>query len=209
MTRFAWPLLVLAALATQGCELAILGGGAAAINAIEDRRTSGTMFDDDGIETRVRRSVREWFGENTHVNVTSFNRTLLLTGEVPNEATRAQIEKMALENANLRGLTNELQIAAVSSGTARANDSIITTKVKARLLDSNKVNPVHVKVVTEAGVVYLLGLVTETEANDAVEVARNTGGVIKVVKIFELCKPADAVCRPRGDPAAQKPQPGA
>jgi osmotically-inducible protein OsmY len=209
MTRFAWPLLALAVLGTQGCELAILGGGAAAISAIEDRRTSGTMFDDDGIETRVRRSVREWFGENTHVNVTSFNRTVLLTGEVPNEATRAQIEKMALENANLRGLTNELQIGPASSGTARANDSLITTKVKARLLDSNKVNPVHVKVVTEAGVVYLLGLVTETEANDAVEVARNTGGVIKVVKIFEYCKPADPVCRPRGEPAAQKPQPGA
>jgi osmotically-inducible protein OsmY len=209
VNRFIWPLLLAALLGMQGCELAIIGGGAAAISAIEDRRTSGTMFDDDGIETRVRRSVREWFGENTHVNVTSFNRTVLLTGEVPNEATRAQVEKFVLENANVRGVTNELQIGAVSSGPARANDSLITTRVKARLLDSNKVNPVHVKVVTEAGVVYLLGVVTETEADTAVEVARNTGGVIKVVKIFEYCKPSDPICRPRGEPAAQKPQPGA
>ena len=81
MTRLAWPLLALAVLGTQGCELAILGGGAAAISAIEDRRTSGTMFDDDGIETRMRRSVREWFGDNTHVNVTSFNRTVLVRKE--------------------------------------------------------------------------------------------------------------------------------
>jgi osmotically-inducible protein OsmY len=209
MRKVFWLALALAAWLAQGCELAILGGGAAAISAIEDRRTSGTIIDDDSIETRVRRSVREWFGENTHVNVTSFNRTVLLSGEVPNEATRAQIEKMVLANANVRGVTNELQLGAVSSFGARAKDALITSKVKARLLDGNKVNPVHVKVVTESGVVYLLGLVTETEAADAVETARTTGGVIKVVKIFEYCKAGDGICRPRAEPPAQKPRPGA
>ena len=162
----------------NGCELALLGGGAAAITAIEDRRTSGTMLDDDGIETRVRRAVREQYGENTRVNVTSFNRSVLLTGEVANEASRAEIEKIVLTNANVRGVTNELQVAGVSSLGTRANDSLITTKVKARLLDANKVNPIHVKVVTESGVVYLLGVVTEAEAADAVDIARH-GGVIK------------------------------
>jgi osmotically-inducible protein OsmY len=209
MTRFAWQLCLLPLVLLHGCELALLGGGAAAITAIEDRRTSGTMLDDDGIETRVRRAVRERYGENTRVNVTSFNRSVLLTGEVANEASRAEIEKIVLSNANVRGVTNELQVAGVSSLGTRANDSLITTKVKARLLDANKVNPIHVKVVTESGVVYLLGVVTEAEAADAVEVARTTGGVIKVVKIFEYCKTGDPICRPRAEPPAEKPQPGA
>jgi osmotically-inducible protein OsmY len=209
MTRFAWLLCLLPLLALYGCELALLGGGAAAITAIEDRRTSGTILDDDGIETRVRRALRERYGENTHVNVTSFNRSVLLTGEVPNEASRAEIEKIVLSNANVRGVSNELQVAGVSSLGTRANDSLITTKVKARLLDANKVNPIHVKVVTESGVVYLLGVVTEAEAADAVDIARTTGGVVKVVKIFEYCKTADAICRPRAEPPAEKAQPGA
>ena len=203
-------LLLALAAALQGCGLALLGGGVTAIQAIEDRRSSGTIFDDDGIETQVRRALRERYGENTHVNVTSFNRSVLLTGEVPDEARRAEIEKIVHALANVRGVTNDLQVGAVSSFGARANDTLITTKVKGRLLDTNKVNPIHVKVVTEAGVVYLMGVVTEQEGNDAVEVARNTGGVIKVVKIFEYCKPEDAICRPRPQsPAAENPRPGA
>lgn len=201
--------LPLAALALTGCELLVVGGGAAVINAFEDRRTSGTIIDDDGIETRVRRAVRERYGENTHVNVTSFNRTVLLTGEVPAEAARAEIEKVVLGLANVRGVTNELQVGAVSSLGTRANDSLITTKIKGRLLDANKVNPVHVKVVTESGVVYLLGVVTESEAADAVEIARTTGGVLKVVKVFEYCKSGDPICPPRQPVPVEKTQPGA
>jgi osmotically-inducible protein OsmY len=191
------------ALWLAGCEVAVIGGGAAAISAIEDRRTSGTIFDDEGIERSVRRTLRERYGENTHVNVTSFSRMVLLTGEVPDEATRGQVEKIAQAIANVRGVTNELQVGGVSAMTERANDSLITTKIKARLLDATRVNPVHVKVVTEAGVVYLLGLVSEAEANEAVEIARTTGGVRKVVKVFEYCSPGEAICRPytRAQPA--------
>ena len=189
-------LLFVPVLLLSGCPVAILGGGVAAIGAIEDRRTSGTMLDDDGIETQVRRAVRERYGDNTHVSVTSFNRSVLLTGEVPDAARRAEVEKIVRDIANVRGVTNDLQLGPPSSLGARANDSLITTRVKARILDSNKVNPAHVKVVTEAGVVYLMGIVTEREANDAVEVARTTGSVIKVVRIFELCKPGDGVCPP-------------
>jgi osmotically-inducible protein OsmY len=197
MRRFA-PLLVLLALLAPlaGCPLVLLGGGAAAVSAIEDRRTSGTMFDDDSIETNVRRAVRERYGENTHVNVTSFNRSVLLTGEVPDEARRAEIEKLVRGIANVRSVTNDLQVGLPASLGARANDSLITTRVKARLLDSKKLNPLHVKVVTEAGVVYLMGLVTEQEADEAVEIARTTGTVIKVVKVFEYCRPGDGVCGP-------------
>lgn len=201
----AWRVVVLFAclVSLAGCGLAVLGGGAAAVTALEDRRTSGTMIDDDGIERSVNRGVRERFGEATHVNVTSFSRSVLLTGEVPDEATRTQVEKIAQSIANVRAVTNELQIGGVSSVAARANDSLITTKIKARLVDSGKLNPVHVKVVTEAGVVYLLGLVTEAEANEAVEIARTTGGVRKVVKVFEYCSAGDALCRPY----AEKTQP--
>jgi osmotically-inducible protein OsmY len=194
MKSLAVLLSLVAVLLLAGCPAAIIGGGAVAYGTIEDRRTSGTMIDDDSIETRISRGVRERYGENTHVNVTSFNRSVLLTGEVPEEARRAEVEKLAQGSGNVRNIANELQVGAPSSLGARANDSYITTKVKGRLLDSNKVNPIHVKVVTEAGVVYLMGIVTEQEAADAVDVARNTGGVVKVVRIFDLCKAGDGVC---------------
>ena len=194
MKSLAVLLSLAAVLLLAGCPAVIIGGGAVAYGTIEDRRTSGTMIDDDSIETRISRGVRERYGENTHVNVISFNRSVLLTGEVPEEARRAEIEKLAQGAGNVRNITNELQVGAPSSLGARANDSYITTKVKGRILDSNKVNPIHVKVVTEAGVVYLMGIVTEQEAADAVDVARNTGGVVKVVRIFDLCKVGDGVC---------------
>jgi osmotically-inducible protein OsmY len=194
MRPLAALLALVAMLLLAGCPAAIIGGGAVAYGTIEDRRTSGTMIDDDSIETRIGRSVRERYGENTHVNVTSFNRSVLLTGEVPEDAKRGEIEKLAQGAGNVRNITNELQVGAPSSLGARTNDSYITTKVKGRLLDSNKVNPIHVKVVTEAGVVYLMGIVTEKEGADAVDVARNTGGVVKVVRIFDLCKAGDGVC---------------
>jgi osmotically-inducible protein OsmY len=196
MKALITSICLVSALALAGCELILLGGGAAAIGAIEDRRTSGTIVDDDNIERQVRRTLRERYGENTHVNVTSYNRSVLLTGEVPDEARRGEIEKVVQGIANVRSVTNDLQVAVPSSLGARAGDSLITTRVKARLLDSNKVNPIHVKVVTEAGVVYLMGIVTEQEANDAVDIARTTGSVIKVVRIFELCKAGDGVCPP-------------
>ena len=194
MKPVAGLLSLAAVLLLAGCPAAIIGGGAVAYGTIEDRRTSGTMMDDSSLESGINRSVRERYGENTHVNVTSFNRSVLLTGEIPEDARRAEIEKLAQGAGNVRNITNELQVGAPSSMSARANDSYITTKVKGRLLDSNKVNPIHVKVVTEAGVVYLMGIVTEQEAADAVDVARNTGGVVKVVRIFDLCKAGDGVC---------------
>lgn len=196
MRRLAVLLVLVPLLLLAGCPVAIIGGGAVAVGALEDRRTSGTMIDDDGIESRVGRALRERYGENTHVNVTAFNRSVLLTGEVPEEARRAEIEKLVQGVGNVRNITNDLQVAAPSSLGARTNDSYITTRVKGRILDSNKVNPIHVKVVTEAGVVYLMGIVTEQEATAAVDLARNTGGVVKVVRIFELCRAGDGICRP-------------
>jgi osmotically-inducible protein OsmY len=195
MKRFAALLLLIPLLPLTGCPVVVVGGGAAAVGLIEDRRTSGTIVDDDSIESRINRALRERYGENTHVNVTSFNRSVLLTGEVPDEARRAEIEKVAQGAGNVRNVTNDLQLGAPSSFGARSNDTLITTKVKAGMSDGTKVSPLHVKVVTEASVVYLMGIVTEQEADAAVEIARNTGGVAKVVRIFELCKAGDGVCK--------------
>jgi osmotically-inducible protein OsmY len=191
--------------ALQGCELALIGaGGAAAVSAF-DRRTSSAIYQDESMALSIRDRINGRFGNLTHVNVAPYNRLILLTGEAPDEGTRAAIEADVRGIANIRSIVNDIQIAPVSSLAQRTNDAFITSKIKGRFLDSGKVNPVHVRVVTEAGVVYLLGLVTEKEADDAVEIARTTGGVRKVVKIFDYCQPSDETCRPQ----AKNPKPAA
>ena len=194
------------ALMLQGClETAlVVGAGTAAVSAV-DRRTTGIQVDDEGIELRSGNRVSERFGDKVHVNITSYNRSVLVTGEVPNAAAKAEIEKMIQGVPGVRGVTNDLQVADGTSLSSRANDSTITGKVKARLFDAGKVNPIHVKVITENAVVYLLGIVTEAEANAAVEVARTTGGVRKVVKVFDYCKPTDAACA-SSQPKAAEPK---
>lgn len=187
----------LCALVLQGCiEMAAVGVGAGVVSVI-DRRTTGAQIDDEGIELRASNRINERFRDRAHVNVTSYNRIVMLTGEAPDAGAREEIEKLVSGLQGVRGVTNEIQVAGISAYSERAGDSTITGKVKARFLDANKFNPIHVKVVTEAGVVYLMGIVTEKEGADATEVARTTGGVRKVVKVFEYCRPTDDACRPR------------
>ena len=199
--------LLLAALAgstLQGClGVAAVGAGAAAVSAF-DRRTTGTQIEDERIELVASNRFGEKLGDKAHVNATSYNRNVLLSGEVPDDKARAEAEKIVLGLPNVRGATNDLQVTGVSTLSAQAGDAATTGKVKARFVDANKFNAVHVKVVTEASVVYLLGIVTEAEANDAVEIARTTGGVRKVVKVFEYCKPTDPACAPRDKPKAEE-----
>jgi len=170
----------------QGCvEMAVVGAGAA-VMAANDRRSVGAQTEDQEIELRSDSRIGERFGDKVHVNITSYNRNVLLTGEAPDAATREQIEKLVREITNVRGVVNEIQIAALTPFSSRGNDSYITSKVKARFVDNSGAFSVnHVKVVTEAGVVYLLGLVTRKEADAAVEIARTTGDVRKVVRVFE------------------------
>jgi osmotically-inducible protein OsmY len=190
-----------AVLLLQGCAEMTTAGTAV------DRRTAGTMVEDEGIELRSTNRVSERFGDKVHVNITSFNRSVLVTGEVPNTPTKMEIEKLIQGVPNVRGISNELQVIDATSLTSRATDTTITGKVKARLFDSGKLNALHVKVITEAGVVYLLGIVTEGEANAAAEVARTTGGVRKVVKVFDYCKPTEAICA-RGGKAEEPKKSG-
>ena len=200
-------ILPLLALSLQACvEMAVVGAGTAAL-AVADRRTTGVQVDDEGIELRATNRVGERFGLKVHVNITSFNRNVLVTGEVPDSKTRDEIEKLIQGVPSVRGVTNELQVIDATSIMSRATDTTITGKVKARLFDSGKLNPIHVKVVTENAIVYLLGIVTEGEANAAVEVARTTGGVRKVVRIFDYCKPTEDVCS-RGGKAEEPKKSG-
>ena len=184
--------LALCAPILAGCFGAAAVGVGTGVLMLTDRRNSETFASDEGMEIRASNRITEKYGDKVHVNVTSYNRMVLLTGEVPNDAAKADIEKIASGVPNVKSISNELAIAGPSSFGGRSNDSYITSKVKARFVDANKFSPNHVKVVTEAGVVFLLGLATQTEANAAVEIARTTGGVQKVVRVFEIISPEQA-----------------
>ena len=199
-------LALLSALGLQGCVgVAVVGAGSAAVSAM-DRRTTGVQIEDERIELVSSNRCGEKFGDQAHINITSYNRNVLLTGQVADAAARDEVEKIVRGVPNVRGITNDLQVGPLATLSSRASDAGTTGKVKARFVDAGKFNAVHVKVVTEASVVYLLGIVTEAEANDAVEVARTTGGVRKVVKVFEYCKPTDPACAPRDKPKAEEPK---
>lgn len=179
-------LLIMAA-ALSGCIGAVAVGAGAGTLMATDRRISEVYLADEAIEIRVSNAIGQQLGDRVHVNATSYNRMLLLTGEVPDAATKEQAEKVAIANSSeIKRITNELQIAGPSSYTARSNDTYLTSKVKARFLDAARFSINHVKVVTENSSVYLLGIVTQAEADAAVEIARTTGGVQRVVRVFEI-----------------------
>jgi osmotically-inducible protein OsmY len=185
MRNFFGLLIVAAMPLLGGCVVAAVGGAAAGgVLVAEDRRTVGTITEDQGIEIRMSSRLDDRL-RSAHINTTSFNRLVLLSGEVPNAAAREEAERIARGVENVRGVYNELQVAGNSSLTVRSNDSFITSKVKTRFVDAQKFNAVHVKVVTENSVVFLMGLVKRAEADAATELARTTSGVQKVVRLFE------------------------
>ncbi|NOU24456.1 MAG: BON domain-containing protein [Methylotenera sp.] len=150
-----------------------------------DRRTSGIYVEDQNIELKAFKKMETNLGEDAHVSVTSYNRNVLLTGEVPVPESKTKAESLVKEIINTRSITNEISVGPKSSLSSRSNDSYITSKIKTKFVTENKFPANYVKVVTENGVVYLLGIVTSAEAEAAVEIARNTEGVSKVVKVFE------------------------
>ena len=177
-------LLVLSAV-LQGCfPVLATGAGSGALMAT-DRRSSGIYIEDEAIENKALARIGEQFKQRVHVNVTSFNRKVLLTGEVPDAATRAGIGKIAAAVENVRDVHNATVVALPSSLTSRSNDALLTSKVKLNFTNNKRFSPNHVKVVTENEVVYLLGLVKRAEADAASEIASTTGGVRKVVRMFE------------------------
>jgi osmotically-inducible protein OsmY len=175
----------------SGCVAMAVGGAATAVLSANDRRTIGMQTEDKSINVKAELKLRQITGENGHVNVTSYNRKVLLTGEVRDEAMKAAAEREVRAVENVVSVINELEIAGPSSYTSRSNDALITTKVKASLVDKKTVSATAFKVTTERGVVYLQGLVTPREGNIAADVAKGVPGVVRVVKIFEYIADED------------------
>ncbi len=167
------------------CVPVIIGGAAAGGVMAADRRTSGIYVEDENIELKTVKTIHDTLGENAHVNVTSFKGNVLITGEVPDEKAKTDAGDIVLATESVRSITNELTIGPKTSISSRANDAYLTSKIKAQFVSKNNFPANYVKVVTENGVAYLMGYVTQKEADDAVEIARNTSGVTRVVKVFE------------------------
>lgn len=203
-SRFLWSPRALCGLLGAACVGAALSGciamaGGALVGGsmmAVDRRSTGVQVDDQSIELKAGSAIGAALGDRGHVNITAYNRTVLLTGEVPVEADRNAAEAAAGRIAGVRGVVNDLTVMPNASLGAISNDAIITAKVKAAFLDTSQLQVASIKVVTERGVVYLMGRVTEAESTRAGEVTRGVGGVRKVVKVFEIITPAELATMP-------------
>ena len=180
----------------SGC-VALMGGAMVGGSMLAvDRRTTGAQVDDQTIELRASVDVPGAIGDRGNISVTSYNRVLLLTGEVPTEADRAKAEAAAVKIENVRAVLNELAVMPNASINQITADTITTGKVKAAFIDTPTLQVASIKVVTDRGAVFLMGRVTEAEAAQATNVARSVGGVKKVVRAFEIITPAELAAMP-------------
>lgn len=193
---------LIATTALSGCAALLVGGAVFGGSLIAtDRRSSGTQLDDQSIELKSTTRVREILGDRGHVNVTSYNRMVLISGEVPTEENKAAVEQAIAKLDNVRSTFNELTAMTASSLSNRSNDALVTSKVKATLVDAGDISANAFKVVTERGTVYLMGKVTEREAERASELTRSISGVQKVVRVLEVISEAElAELDPRNAP---------
>ena len=170
----------------SACVPLVMGGAVVTGMAMVDRRSSGAQLDDEAIELRTSNRMLQAFGERVHINATSYNRQLLLTGEVPTEQDKQLAEKVVSGVENVRNVVNELAVLGNSTLSQRSSDALVTSRVKANLIDAKDLFANAFKVTTERGTVYLMGRVTQREANRATEVVSETSGVLRVVRILEI-----------------------
>jgi osmotically-inducible protein OsmY len=170
----------------SACAPLIIGGAVVGGVMAVDRRTAGTQVEDEGIELRAVNRIRETLGDRAHVNVTSYNRQVLLTGEAPTAQDRQTIEQIVSGVENVRSVVNDLAVMPNTTLSQRSNDTFITGKVRASLVDAQDISATSFKVVTERNIVYLMGRVSQREANRATEITRGVTGVSKVVRVFEI-----------------------
>lgn len=187
MTRNIVAIFLVSMVFLQGCAPAIVGGAATGAAVAHDRRTVGSVVDDQGIELKAFNTL---FRQNelydvSHINVTSYNGIVLVTGETPTKAMKAQITEEIENLPKVRKVHNEMAIASPSAMSARSSDTWLTSKVKTKMTADTDIDPFRFKVVTSRGTVYLMGMVTRAQADKAVDLTRRTGGVQRVVKIFE------------------------
>ena len=168
-----------------GCAPLVVGGAVMTGVVATDRRTAGSQLEDEGIELKVASAINKELGERVHLNVTSYTRRVLLTGEVRSEAERERATLLARSQDNVKDVVNDLAIGAPSSLSQRTKDTVTSGQVKAAFLDAKDLQSNAVKVVTERGIVYLMGRVTPREAQRATDITRGIGGVVKVVRVFE------------------------
>ena len=186
--KTAWiAVIALCVPAIAGCAGVAVTGTAAGAVATQDRRSAGAIVDDEVIELKVRAAIHsdETLANQTHVSVTSFNGIVLLTGEAPGESLRSRVVEIARGVPKVRSVQSEIALQAPSSLLARTGDTVVTGKVKAALLANDGLRGIQVKVVTERGTVYLMGLLTQAEADRAADIARRVAGVQRVVKVLE------------------------
>jgi osmotically-inducible protein OsmY len=201
-TRLLAALLAAAALA--GCAPLLIGGAAVGTAMmVSDRRSPGAQIDDETIELRAGARMTDAFGDKAHVNVASYNRQVLLTGEVASEAAKQQAGQIASGVDTVRGVVNELAVMPSTTFAQRSNDTLITGKVRASFVDAAELQANAFRVVTERGTVYLMGRVTQAEADRATQITRQIPGVMKVVRIFELVTMSPAT---PAQPAASAPR---
>ena len=170
----------------QSCIPLLVGAGVGVgVMMAEDRHTGGTVLEDQTIEIRARNRITEKHGEQVNISVISFNRFVLLTGQAPTNEIKQDVSVLVLEVPNVRNVQNEIVVAGISSRTSRASDALLTSRVKGRLAQNKDVGATHIKVVSENGTVFLMGLVTRAEAESASQTAATTSGAQRVVKVFE------------------------
>ena len=172
--------------ALSACAPMMVGGAVMGTLMATDRRTSGMQVEDEGIELKGASRIRETLGERGHVNVTSYNRQVLLTGEVSGEQDKQAVEQILSKVENVRSVVNELGILENSTLSQRSSDALVTGKVKASMVDAQDLFANSFKVVTERGTTYLMGRVTQREANRATDLVRSIDGVKKVVRVVEI-----------------------
>jgi osmotically-inducible protein OsmY len=168
------------------CFPLLMGGAVMGTLVATDRRTSGTVVEDEGIEIKAANRLRENLGERVNVSVTSYNRQALITGEVPTAQDKALVEKVVAGVENVRNVVNEVAIMGNSTLTQRSSDSLVTGRVKAGLVDAKDLFANSFKIRTEHGVTYIMGRVTQREANRATEVITATPGVQRLVRVLEI-----------------------
>lgn len=182
---------VLVATTLAGCAPLVVGGAMVGGMVATDRRTSGAQLDDEGIELRSANRLRDALGDRGHLNVTSYNRKVLVTGEVPSDADRQLVERTVSGVDNVRAIINEVAIMGNSTLTQRSSDTLVTGRVKAAMVDAQDIFANAFKVVTERGTVYLMGRVTQREADRATEITRGVTGVQRVVRVLEVITDAE------------------
>ena len=191
----------------SACAPLMVGGAVMGSLMATDRRTSGSQLEDEGIELRGASRIRDHLGDRVHVNINSYNRQVLLTGEVPNAQDKQLVEQVVSRVDNVRAIVNDIEVLGNATLTQRSSDALVTGKVKAAMVDAKDLFANAFKVVTERGTTYLMGRVTQREADRATEITRSTGGVQKVVRVLEIISEEELQnLLPKPAPAATEPK---